>query len=148
QSWFVGILAKRLGDDKMTIFGLLFSIIGYLLIAFSNVEWLLIPAMIINVIGSVQRTGFQSIISSQVSKSEQGELQGSLSSLFGLATIIAPPLLTMVFTYFTKNKSSDIYFPGAPYLIAVFLTIISLIIMFINYKKRKKPVANSGFHTY
>ncbi len=148
QSWLVGILAKILGDDKMTIFGLMFSIAGYLLIAFSNVEWLLIPAMIINVIGSVQRTGFQSIISSQVSKSEQGELQGSLSSLFGLATIIAPPLLTMVFTYFTKNESSDIYFPGAPYLIAVFLTIISLIIMFINYKKRKKPVANSGFHTY
>ncbi len=147
QSWLVGILAKKLGDDKMTIFGLLFSIVGYLLIAFSNVEWLLIPAMIINVIGSVQRTGFQSIISSQVSKSEQGELQGSLSSLLGLATIIAPPLLTMVFTHFTKNESSDIYFPGAPYLIAVFLTIISLIIMFINYKKRKKPVANNVYKT-
>src|SRR5690606_39551011 len=127
----------------MIIFGLLFSLIGYLLIAVSNVEWLLFPAMVINVIGSVQRKGFQSIISSQVSKSEQGELQGSLSSLLGLATIIAPPLLTMIFTYFTKDENSDFYFPGAPYLIAVFLTIISLIIMYINYQKRKKPVANN-----
>lgn len=137
QSWLVGTLAKKLGDDKMTIFGLLFSITGYLLIAFSNVEWLLFPAMVINVIGSVQRTGFQSIISSRVSKNEQGELQGGLSSLLGLATIIAPPLLTMVFTYFTKDKNSDIYFPGAPYLIASFLTIISLIIMLMNYKTRR-----------
>ncbi|MBI6119120.1 TCR/Tet family MFS transporter [Mariniflexile ostreae] len=137
QSWLVGILAQRFGDDKMTIFGLLFSITGYLLIAFSNVEWLLFPAMVINVIGSVQRTGFQSIISSQVSKSEQGELQGSLSSLLGLSTIIAPPLLTMVFTHFTKNENSDIYFPGAPYLVAVLLTFVGLIIMLINSKKRK-----------
>ena len=48
--------------------------------------------------------GFQSIISSQVSKSEQGELQGGLSSLLGLATIIAPPLLTMVLHISQKIK--------------------------------------------
>ena len=140
QSWLVGILANRFGDDKMTIFGLLFSITGYLLIAFSNVEWLLFPVMVINVIGNVQRTGFQSVMSSQVAKSEQGKLQGSLSSLLGLSTIIAPPLLTMVFTHFTKNENSDIYFPGAPYLIAVLLTAVSFIIMVVNYKKRKKTI--------
>lgn len=129
QSWLVGILARSFGDDKMTIFGLLFSITGYLLIAFSNVEWLLFPAMVINVVGSVQRTGFQSIVSSKVPKSEQGELQGSLSSLQGLATIIAPPLLTMVFTHYTKDVNSVKYFPGAPYLIAALLTVVSLFIM-------------------
>lgn len=137
QSWLVGILAKRFGDEKMTILGLLFSITGYLLIAFSNVEWLLFPAMVINVIGSVQRTGFQSIISSQVSKREQGELQGSLSSLLGLATIISPPVLTMIFTHFTKDENTSIYFPGAPYLLATLLTAISLLIMFVNYKRQK-----------
>lgn len=133
QSWLVGILAKKFGDGKMTIFGLLSSICGLLLIAFSEVQWLLFPAMMIYVVGSVQRTGFQSIITSNVAKNEQGELQGSLSSLLGLATIIAPPLLTMTFTYFTKNENSGLYFPGAPYLIAVVLTIISLVIMIRNY---------------
>ncbi len=54
-------LAKKFGDLKMTIFGLFFSINGLLLIAFSNVEWLLNPTMVIYVIGSMQSTGFQNI---------------------------------------------------------------------------------------
>src|SRR5699024_1460760 len=145
QSWLVGILAKKLGDNKMTIFGLIFSIFGLLLIAFFSIEWLLFPAMVIYVIGSVQRTGFQSIISSKVKKNEQGELQGSLSSLLGLATIIAPPLLTMTFTYFTKDERSDFYFPGAPYLVAVLLTLISLMIMIKSYRKPNKPATNKRF---
>ncbi|MDG3584116.1 TCR/Tet family MFS transporter [Galbibacter pacificus] len=134
QSWLVRLLAKKFGDAKMTIFGLLSSICGLLLIAFSAVEWLLFPAMMIYVIGSVQRTGFQSIITSNVAKNEQGELQGSLSSLLGLSTIIAPPLLTMAFTFFTKDESSGLYFPGTPYLIAVGLTVISLLIMIKKYR--------------
>lgn len=133
QSWLVGIFVKKIGDSNMTILGLLFSICGLLLIAFSQVEWLLIPAMMIYVLGSIQRTGFQSIITSNVAKNEQGELQGSLSSLLGLATIIAPPLLTMSFTYFTKNENTGLYIPGAPFLIATGLTMMSLIIIISNY---------------
>lgn len=136
QSWLVGLMAKRLGEDKMTIIGLFCSIAGYLLIAFSNMEWLLIPGLIINVIGSVQRAGFQSIVSSKVSKNEQGELQGRLGSLLGLATVIAPPLCTMAFTHFTKNENSIYYFTGAPYIIATIFTIVSLITMTIKYKKQ------------
>src|SRR5699024_3519079 len=110
-SWLVGILAKKLGDNKMTIFGLIFSIFGLLLIAFFSIEWLLFPAMVIYVIGSVQRTGIQSIISSKVKKNEQGELQGSLSSLLGLATIIAPPLLTMTLHISQKMNALIFIFP-------------------------------------
>ena len=57
------------------------------------------------------------------------------SSWFGYH--YCPTIIDNGFTYFTKDKNSDIYFAGVPYLIALFLTIISLIIMLTNYKSRK-----------
>jgi DHA1 family tetracycline resistance protein-like MFS transporter len=127
QSWFVGIFSKRMGDKSMIIIGIILSTIGLLLIAFSNSNWVLILALILYVLGNVHRAGFQSMISSSVPKNEQGELQGSLSSLMSLATIISPPLMTMSFSYFTSSSTSKLYFPGIPYLIAAFLTLLSVI---------------------
>lgn len=65
----------------------------------------------------------------QVPDNEQGELQGSLASLLGLATIIAPPLMTGCFSYFSSSKAGRLYFPGIPYLLAAFLTLVSLMIL-------------------
>lgn len=127
QSYIVGVFSKRMGDKSMIILGIILSTAGLLLIAFSSLEWLLIPALTLHVLGNVHRAGFQSMISSSVPKNEQGELQGSLSSLMSLATIISPPLMTMVFSYFTSSGASKLYFPGIPYLIAALLTLLSLI---------------------
>ena len=43
----------------------------------------------------------QSVVSEQVSASEQGEIQGTLTSLISASSIIGPPLMTNVFYYFT-----------------------------------------------
>lgn len=50
---------------------------------------------------------------SQVTKSEQGELQGNIGSLLGLSSIIAPALFTLVFSRFSADENSVFYFPGA-----------------------------------
>ncbi len=143
QSWLVGVLAKQLGDKSMTLLGLVLSITGLIFIAFTPWQWLLVPALILYVTGSVQRTGFQSMAAALVPKNEQGELQGSLSSLMGLATIIAPPLMTMSFSYFTSDNTSGFYFPGIPYIIAAFLTFTSLLLLVkkLNIKRKKQATA-------
>ena len=79
--------------------------------AFTEWQWLLLVALLVYIIGGVQGTAIQSITSSTIPENEQGELQGSLGSLMGLTTLIAPPLMTSSFSYFT-GKNSAIYFPG------------------------------------
>ena len=134
QSWLVSILVKKLGDKLMAIWGLVFIMIGFLFFAFTPWSWLLFIALIIFILGGVQGTAIQSIVSSAIPDNEQGELQGALGSLLGFTTLISPPLMTNSFSYFT-NKQSEIYFPGISFLIAAILTFISLILFLKGVKK-------------
>ena len=69
----------------------------------------------------------QSILSHQTSPSEQGQLQGAINSLRGIAGLIGPGLFTYIFS---KSIGTDALFhiPGAPFFAAAAMLLISLII--------------------
>jgi len=70
---------------------------------------------------------FQSIMTSQVPANAQGELQGALSSLNSVTSIIGPLLMTKLFSTYTSVDASY-YLPGASFLAAALLTLASLIL--------------------
>ena len=55
-----------------------------------------------------------------VGPSEQGQLQGALSSLRGIAFMIGPLVFTNVFASFIA-ANRDWHLPGAPYLLAALM---------------------------
>ncbi len=55
----------------------------------------------------------------------RGELQGALTSLISITSIVGPLLMTNLFAYFTSDATT-IYFPGAPFLMGSILTLISV----------------------
>jgi DHA1 family tetracycline resistance protein-like MFS transporter len=66
----------------------------------------------------------QGLISNQVPNTEQGELQGALTSLISLTSIIGPLIMTNLFAYST-SKNSFCYLPGAPFFLAAALMLFS-----------------------
>ena len=80
--------------------------------------------MVPYILGGIAGPSLQGIISTQVPSNEQGELQGALTSLMSLTSIIGPPLMSNLFYFFTKSEAL-IYFPGAPMLTAAVLTLLS-----------------------
>ncbi|SJZ77464.1 MFS transporter, DHA1 family, tetracycline resistance protein [Chitinophaga eiseniae] len=134
QTWLVGVLTKRLSDRQMAVTGLLCMITGFLLFAFAGWQWILLPALVIYIAGSIQGTAMQSIVAGAMPDNEQGELQGGLGSLMGLTTLLAPPLLTSSFAWATA-RTSPVYFPGMPYLIAGILTFFSLLLLLRGFRK-------------
>ncbi len=76
----------------------------------------------------------QSLISGNIPANEQGELQGALTSLISVTSIIGPLLMTGLFSYFTAATSS-VYFPGAPFMMGAILTLISVIIAAFSLRK-------------
>lgn len=127
QLWFVGFLVKTIGERKMLIWGLSLITIGFFLFAFTQWQWLLFIGIVAFILGGVQNTAMQGIVSSAVPDNEQGELQGALGSLLGFTTFIAPPLMTYSFSHFTDSRSVW-YFPGMPFLLAGVLALFSLIL--------------------
>jgi DHA1 family tetracycline resistance protein-like MFS transporter len=63
------------------------------------------------------------LASQQTPANAQGELQGAVACLYSLSSIVGPPLMTQVFSYFTA-RTAPVFFPGAAFLAAAALTIV------------------------
>jgi DHA1 family tetracycline resistance protein-like MFS transporter len=63
-------------------------------------------------------------MTSQVPANEQGELQGTLTSLMSLTAIFGPLLMTHLFAAFT-GKQAYFEFPGVPFLVGSVLLLAS-----------------------
>ncbi|HKZ65837.1 MAG TPA: hypothetical protein VJ111_05755, partial [Chitinophagaceae bacterium] len=72
-----------------------------------------------------------------VPPNEQGELQGALTSLMSLTTIIGPLVMNYLFKYFT-TKNAPFYFPGIFFLLGAVFMITSIIITWSVLGKERK----------
>jgi len=125
QGGLVRVVNPRLGQVRSIYAGLFFYGIGFFLTAIVPQGWMLFPVMIPFCLGGIADPAAQSIISNEVPPNEQGELQGALTSLRSITSIIGPVLMTTLFSHFTA-KGTSVYFPGAPFMMAAFLIILSI----------------------
>lgn len=124
QGGLVRIINPKLGPVKSIYTGLIFYGAGLVMIALAPQGWMLFLIMIPFSIGGIANPAIQSIISNEVPANEQGELQGALTSLMSVTSIVGPLLMTGLFSFFT-SKSAPLYFPGAPFMMGAVLVVIS-----------------------
>ena len=86
-------------------------------------------------LGGIAGPALQSIISSSVHNNEQGELQGSLTSLISLTSILGPPLMTGLFAYFTR-PSAPVHFSGVSFLLGGILMLLSAFCAYLALKTK------------
>ncbi len=141
QGGLTRVIIPKLGQEKSIYVGLGFYALGLILFSFANQGWMMYAFMIPYALGGITGPSLQGIISSQVPPNEQGELQGALTSLMSLTSIIGPPLMTNIFSYFT-SKNAPIYFPGAAFFTGSILTIIAL---FFAWRTLAKKYATTEF---
>jgi DHA1 family tetracycline resistance protein-like MFS transporter len=82
----------------------------------------------------------RSIAAAKVPPSAQGELQGAMSSIFSITSIVTPLLYTGIFAWFT-GPSAPVTFAGAPYLVAGAFLALSLIVLLTRVGKPKAKEA-------
>ena len=127
QGGLIRVVIPKIGEYKSVYIGLTFYAIGFLLFGFANEGWMMFAFTVPYALGGIAGPALQGIISNQVPSNEQGELQGLLTSLMSVTAIIGPVLMTSIFAYYTDPKN-EIYFPGAPFMLATVLTIFSVLI--------------------
>jgi DHA1 family tetracycline resistance protein-like MFS transporter len=127
----------RLGNEKSIYVGMALYSIGMFLFAFATESWMMFLFLIPYCLGGIAGPALQAIISNQVPASEQGEIQGTLTSVMSASAIIGPPIMTGIFFYFT-NKEASIIFAGAPFLLAAILMMVSSFLAFYALKKQRK----------
>lgn len=127
QGGLIRLIIPKIGNKRSIQLGLVLYAIGFVCFSLANKGWMMFAFMVPYALAGITGPAIQGIISKQVGPNEQGELQGIITSLMSLASIFGPGLMTYLFFYFTANESA-IYFPGAPFMMAAFLTCIAIVI--------------------
>jgi DHA1 family tetracycline resistance protein-like MFS transporter len=127
QGGLIRYVIPRLGEVRAGYFGLTMMTLGFLGIAFSTEGWLMYVFIVPFALGGIATAAARGIMSNAVPSNAQGELQGATTSLMSLTAIVAPLLMTQLFGYFS-SAASPVYFPGAPFLVAAALTVLSSLV--------------------
>src|SRR5271156_3702432 len=120
-------VVAKIGERGAMTLGLIGGAIGYSMIGLSRTGlflWIGIPFL--NMM-SFTWPAAQSLLSRKTSPSEQGQLQGAINSLRGIAGLLGPSLFTYIFS---KSIGIDaiLHLPGAPFYTAAGMLLIALLL--------------------
>lgn len=138
QAGLLRIIIPNIGAERSVILGLSLYTISLPMMAFAFEPWVLFMAAIPYAFAGIGGPAIQGIISNRVPASEQGQIQGGLTSIISLTAVIGPPLMTSLFANFTR-PDAQVYFPGAPFLTGTLLTAASVVLA-IGYLRTSKKI--------
>lgn len=133
-----GVLIRKsmttLGPRKSVYLGFVLYAVGMVLFGLASEGWMMYAFTLVYCLGGIAGPALQGIISNHVPANEQGELQGGLTSIISVTSIIGPPLMTGLFAYFTSSKA-PFQFPGAPFILGAILMTASALVAYFALTK-------------
>jgi DHA1 family tetracycline resistance protein-like MFS transporter len=124
QGVLVRFVNPKIGNEKSIYLGLGLYTIGLVLFGLASQSWMMFAFLVPYCLGGISGPGLQAIISGSVPANEQGELQGSLTSIISITSIVGPLVMSNLFAFFT-GPIAPFYFPGAPFMLAAVLMLLS-----------------------
>jgi len=129
QGVLIRWLTPRLGGDRpAAVLGMSCGVVTYLGYAFSTQGWMMYVSLLAWLPAAIAYPSLNALMSREIPRSSQGELQGGVASLFGLSSIFGPPLMTGLFDHFTSDRTAY-HFPGAPFLASALLVIVGVLLL-------------------
>ena len=135
QGGLIRVVNPKLGNEKSIYAGMALYTVGMFLFATATQSWMVFVFLIPYCLGGIAGPALQAVISAQVPANEQGEIQGTLSSLMSASAIVGPPMMSTVFYFFT-HKTAPFQFAGAPFVLGGFLMFLSTIIAYYSLRKK------------
>jgi DHA1 family tetracycline resistance protein-like MFS transporter len=128
QGGLVRPVIARLGERRAMLMGLTVSTVAFACYGLAPYGWMIPCIIVFGSFGGITGPAVQSIVTGTVDPTEQGAIQGALTSLMSLTNIAAPLLFTWgLFSYFTSERAV-IYLPGTPFLVGSLLWLTALLI--------------------
>lgn len=176
QGGLIRIIIPKIGLFWAGVIGIISAVIAYTMLGSADKGWIIYAAGPFAAFAGLYGPSLTNMMSSRVSESEQGELQGAIGAAQGLALMIGPFLMAGTFWYFGDrelktssgldsfpdniinigkhilNSTPIPYIPGAPFLMAAALALVSFLTFISVTKKadrdaRYAPNANSTKET-
>ncbi len=124
QGVLTRVVVPRFRERRVVLTGLLCGIVGYVALGFASRGWMMYAFMLPWLIAGLAYPSMNAIMSQQVPPDAQGELQGGVASLYSLALVVGPPVMTQLFGRFS-GKTAVAHVPGAAFLFSALLATVS-----------------------
>lgn len=137
QGGLIRIIIPKIGLFWAAAFGILSFILAFMGFGFARAGWVIYAMGIFAAFAGLYGPSLNNMMSSRLGKSEQGELQGAIGAMQGLAMMAGPLMMTNIFKHFTQD-GAPLYLPGAPFVFGAGLSMIGLLILFITTTKDER----------
>jgi len=128
QGTLVGPLVRKFGERRVLLAGLLAGAVGFLLYALAPTGPLFLAGIPVVALWGLASPSAQGLMTRHVGANVQGELQGAMGSLQGIATMIGPVMFATIFAW-SIETGRHWHFPGAAYTLAALLLVASATIV-------------------
>ncbi len=143
QGVLLGRLLKRFSPQKLAIWGLVSSVMGYTLWGAATEGWMMYAVIAVNLLGGTVTASVQSMISSAADSKSQGQTMGAVSSLNGLMAVVAPVLGAPMLAIVSHYPQGD-WRIGAPFYFCALLQVASLALAVLHLRRHRHRLAHAA----
>ena len=167
QGGLIRIIIPKIGLFWAGFIGMFSAVVGYTMMGSADAGWIIYAAGPLAALAGLYGPALTNMMSSRVSESEQGELQGAIGAAQGLALMAGPMAMTGMFGLFgdaanrpdrqmqafpdnivgiTQYLAGNVnipYVPGSPFLLAGALSFVALIIFILVTNKADRDARYS-----
>jgi DHA1 family tetracycline resistance protein-like MFS transporter len=134
QVLFTGRIVRTLGEQGAALLGFFSAIVPMLAYTLITAGWMVYAVGLLGFFQGVGGPALNAIVSSRVPANAQGELQGGVASLNGLAAIVGPLAFTETLAAATAPGLAH-PFPGAAFVLSAAISTAALVI-FLSVRRR------------
>lgn len=127
QAFLTGKLAPRFGERRVLLAGMMFGIGAFVLMGAADIGWVFLLGIPLMALWGLANPPIQAIMTHEVDPTEQGRLQGAVTSLGSFAGIFGPYLFAQIFAS-SIAPDARIHLPGLAFMVAAALLLIGTII--------------------
>jgi DHA1 family tetracycline resistance protein-like MFS transporter len=123
QGGLLRVILPWLGERRSVLVGLGVSAVALVLYGLATEGWMIYVILIVSGLGGIAGPAAQGLISRSVSDQEQGAIQGALSSVQTLTSVVGPLIAASLFQYFAPRGV-----PGASFFAGAVFSVIGLLL--------------------
>lgn len=128
QGGLVRPAVGRWGERHTVRVGLTVSMLGFVGYGLAHQGWMMLAVIVVASLGAVAGPALQGLIAGSVPASEQGAVQGSITSLLSLTAVVAPLLSGALFAGFS-GEGALAELPGMPFFAGSAFMLLALVLV-------------------
>ena len=136
QTFIIGRAIGRFGEPRTAVFGVLVGTLTFFGYAFAPIPWFVYVLLIFGALQALAWPSMNAMLSQMTDASHQGALQGGMSAISSISSIIAPLAMTQALAF-----GADRGYPGGAFLLAAVLALLALVILLTSVLPRLRGSA-------